>query len=248
MGLLDHGVGNDCAVLEHVLQVDQLTVADRPGNVPHIVDMDHPLIVGVDHILREDIPPADVIADLGGQVIPHGAVQYRVLIGVLLLCQLILMPEQGEHLRVSAAFLPELLMPQPVLAVVERQLVMPEVCHPLDHHVLNLLDADRPAKRLTLEPDGLHQKTGVILRQPVIFCHIAVCGAYGFYYFFLIERNLCPVPLYDFHSSSSSLSSSSNSRWDSANNSSQVFPRYLRHWASSLAYINSCSSSVKSMV
>ena len=156
VGLLDHGVGNDRAILKHVLQVHQLTVADRPGDVSHVVDMDHALIVGVDHILREDIPPADVLADFGRQVIPHGAVQHRVLIGVLLLCQLILMPKQRQHLRVSVAFLPELLMPQPVLAIVERQPVMPEVCHPLDHHVLDFLDADRPAKGLALEPDGLH--------------------------------------------------------------------------------------------
>ena len=40
MRLFNHGAGNYGAVLEHVLQIDQLTVADRPGHISHIMDVD----------------------------------------------------------------------------------------------------------------------------------------------------------------------------------------------------------------
>jgi hypothetical protein len=177
--LFDQGIRDHRAVLEHVFQIHQLTVADRPGHISHIVDMDDAFIVGFDHILRKDVSPADILGDFTRQVIPHRAVDDRVLIGVLLLGQLIVMPEQRQDLGIRAVLLSEQFMPQPVIAIVERKPVMPRLLQFIDHHVLDFFDAHTSAKRFTALFNLPDNKTDLRIGKPVLDGHLLIGGFNG---------------------------------------------------------------------
>lgn len=47
MGLFDEGTRDDGAVLEHVLQVDQIAVVHVLGVVVHVVEVDDARLVGL---------------------------------------------------------------------------------------------------------------------------------------------------------------------------------------------------------
>ena len=52
-GLLDEGAGDDRAVLEHVLQVDQVAVVHMLGEIIGVVEVDDALVVRVDDVLGQ---------------------------------------------------------------------------------------------------------------------------------------------------------------------------------------------------
>ena len=106
MRLFDQGISNDRPVLEHILQVHQLAVGNRPGHISHVMDVDDALVMGFDHIFREDVSAADVFGDFARQVIPHRAVDDGIFICILLLRQLVVMPEQRQDLGIGAVLLP----------------------------------------------------------------------------------------------------------------------------------------------
>ena len=58
-------------------------------DVVQIVYMDDTLIMGSDHIRREQEAAADVSADFARHIVPERAVDDRILIGVFLLCFLV---------------------------------------------------------------------------------------------------------------------------------------------------------------
>lgn len=117
MGRIDLRLGNHGSVLKHIFQINQLAVVERPRNVTHVVDMNYALIVGAHDVLREQIPPADIFADLGCEVIPHRAVDNRILIRVFLDGKFIVMPEKTEDFSVRCVLTPFQLVPQAVFAV-----------------------------------------------------------------------------------------------------------------------------------
>ena len=104
--LLDQRAGDNGAVLEHVLQIDQVTVMHVLGKVVHIVKVDQPLLMGLHDILREQDSARDILGDLARHIVALHAVNGGVLIGVFLLGLLVIALDQAEDLvvrRVGAA-------------------------------------------------------------------------------------------------------------------------------------------------
>ena len=51
--LFNHGLGNHRAVLQHILQVDQVTVMLLLGIVIGIMEVNHPFLMSLHNILRK---------------------------------------------------------------------------------------------------------------------------------------------------------------------------------------------------
>ena len=220
MWLLNQGIGDDRPVLEHILQIDQLTVGDRPRHIAHVVNVDNSLIMGTDHFLRENVSAADILGNLRCQIVPHSGIQHRVLVCVLLFRQLIVVAEEREDFCVRAVPLPQKLMPEPVVAVVPGKPVCLGLIQLIDHHVLDFFHRDTPACRFNPLFDPANNKTNHHIRQPVLLCHLTVGGFDGAFYLFIVIWDFSPVPLDDLQRISSSIFF-----WASARSSSQPFPR-----------------------
>ena len=220
VGLLDHGIRDHGAVLQHVFQVHQLTVGDGARYIAHIVYMDDAFIVGEDHILRENISAADILGHLRCQIVTHGGIQHRVLVRVLLFGQLIVVAQQGENLGIGAALLTQQFMAQTVVAVVPGQPVMFALIQFIHDHVLDFFDTNSPAKCIAAFLHIANNKTDHRIRQPVLFCDTSVGGFYRILDFRIVERYLRTIPLDYLHELSSSSSFPA-----SASNSSQLLPR-----------------------
>ena len=116
----------------------------------HVVDMNHTLIMGAHDVLREQIPPTDVFADLRCEVIPHRAVDDRILIRVFLDGKFIVMPEQAQDFPIGCVLSALQLMPQTVFAIPPGKAVLLKEVHGVDHHILNLFHMDCPVQRCAL--------------------------------------------------------------------------------------------------
>ena len=110
------------------------------------MDVDHPFIMGINNIRRENVPPADVLGDFRGEIIPHRAVDNGILVGVLLFGNFAVMPEQGKDLLVRAVLFPQELVPEPVLRIDPCYPVMFALIQFIDDHVLDFLNTDSPCK------------------------------------------------------------------------------------------------------
>ena len=204
VGLFNQSAGNDRAVLQHVLQIDQLTVGDRAGYIAHVMDVDHTLIVGVDDILGKDVTAADIFGYLRCEVIPHGAVDDGVLVGVLLPRGLTVMPKERQDLFVRRVPLTQLCVLHAVLTVVERQAGMIRFDQLIDHHVLDLFHMDRTVELVNPALDPADDKADLYLRQPFLGIDLFIGRINGGDNLAEVIGYFAPIALDDFHSGSSS--------------------------------------------
>ena len=98
MRLLDEGAGDDGAVLQHVIKVDQIAVVHVLGIVVGIVEVDDALLMRLDDLRGEQHAHGQILADLAGHIVTLYAVDGRVLVGVLLLDFLVVALDEGEDL------------------------------------------------------------------------------------------------------------------------------------------------------
>ena len=160
--LLNQGAGDNRAVLEHILQVDQTAVVHMLDIVVAVVEVDDAFFVGFGDFLRQEKPLSDIPAQLARYVVTLGGQNRRILVGILLDNGLVDVICDGKHLTVQCAGVPHKLM---LVAVLDVRLG--DGVHPLLHQlgfdiVLNLLHRDCP-----VEPFVPERKS---VGQP--FCHI----------------------------------------------------------------------------
>ena len=96
MGLFDQRVADDGAVLQHILQVDEVAVVHVLGKVIGIMEVDQALLVSLDDVGRKQDPAGQVAADLACHVVALYAVDGRILVGILLLDLLVIALDQRE--------------------------------------------------------------------------------------------------------------------------------------------------------
>ena len=100
VGLFDHGLTDDRAVLQHVLQIDQTAVVHVLCEVVRIMEVDDTGIVRLGDIVGQQEPCGNVLADFTCHVVPLYAVDHRILVGVLLLYFFVFKIQQAENLPV----------------------------------------------------------------------------------------------------------------------------------------------------
>ena len=96
MRLLDQGAADDGAVLQHIVQVDQVAVVHVLGVVVGIVEVDDAFLVGLDDLRRQQHTHSQVLADLTGHIVALDAVDGGVFVGVLLLDFLVVALDQRQ--------------------------------------------------------------------------------------------------------------------------------------------------------
>ena len=96
VGLFNIGAGDHGAVLQHILQVDQIAVVHVLRKVVGIVEVDQALIVCLDDLRVQQQAGGQVFGDLTSHIVTLDAVHGGVLVGVLLLDFLVLALDQAE--------------------------------------------------------------------------------------------------------------------------------------------------------
>ena len=142
VGLLDHGLADDRAVLQHVLQVDQIAVVLLLGIVVGVMEVDDALLMGLYDVLGEQDSLGQVLGDLTGHIVALGAVDDRVLVGVLLLDLLIHLVDEGEDAVVRRIGLSGDLSLVAVADILLCDLISAHLHDAGLHHVLDVLDID----------------------------------------------------------------------------------------------------------
>ena len=101
MRSFDEGAGDDGAVLQHILQIDQIAIVHMLGEVVAIVEMDDALVMRLDDIGGQQDAVGDIAGDLAGHVVPLGGIDHRVFIGIFLLGFLVAALDEGKDLFIG---------------------------------------------------------------------------------------------------------------------------------------------------
>ena len=97
MGLFDEGAGDNGAVLQHVVQVDQVAVVHVLGEVVGVMEVDNAFLVRLDHLGRQQHTHGQVLGNLARHVVALDRVHRGVLVGVFLLDFLVVAFDQGQN-------------------------------------------------------------------------------------------------------------------------------------------------------
>ncbi len=211
--LLDHGAGDHGAVLQHVVEVDEVAVVHALRVVVGVVEVDDALLMGLDHVLGQQLAVREVAADLAGHVVALDGDHRRVLVGVLLLDDLVVGVDQRQDLvvgRVLASLLVLQVAVDDVLAghgeLVERHELV------LDH-VLDLLDRHGVTGLLALVLDVEGGEGDLAVLEALVGGDLAVGGCDGVDDLGQVEGDLRTVALDDLHLVGSLCWSSECMRW-----------------------------------
>ena len=98
---LDKGTGNDGAILQHILQIDQITVMHMLGKIVAVVEVDDPLPVSFHDLSGQQQALTEIPRHFTSHIIPLGRIDHRVFIGVFLLGLLVAAFNKAEDLVVS---------------------------------------------------------------------------------------------------------------------------------------------------
>ena len=138
--LLDHRLGDDRAVLEHILEIDQAAVMHVLCKIVGVMEVDNTLLMCTDHFVRKKESSRQVAADFSGHIIALYTVDSRILVGVLLLHFLIAALDQAEDLVIRRIGLAYKRMLIAIGDILSRHLVASGTHDAVLDHVLDLLD------------------------------------------------------------------------------------------------------------
>ena len=103
---LDQSSADDCAVLQHIFQIDQIAVVHMLSEVVGVMEVDDALFVGVHYVGGQQKPLAQIAGDLASHVVPLRGVDDGIFVGVLLLGLLVAALDQTQNFivrRIAAA-------------------------------------------------------------------------------------------------------------------------------------------------
>ena len=218
---------------------------DMLCDVVHVMDVDNSFIVGLHQVFREQDAPADILADFPRHIVPEGAVDHRILVGVLLLRLFVVPLNERKDPAVSRIGSALHFPAQTVFTVMPHVLRMPRGRESVDHHVLNLFNMDRPVQILTAFLYCLGQHGDIRPGEAVFaagLAQIRIRRGNGGPYFISVERNFPSVPL-DYFQLCSSISFVASTRCPA-----QLLPVNFCSCSSRRQYIYACSSSVRPMI
>ena len=84
VGLFNHGLADDGAVLKHVFQIDKAAVVHMLRKIIGIMKMNNTLFMSLRHVFGEKKAFGNILADFAGHVIPLHTVDNRIFVGVFL--------------------------------------------------------------------------------------------------------------------------------------------------------------------
>ena len=199
MRTLDERARDHGAVLQHVVEVDEVAVVHVLRVVVRVVEVNDALLVRLDDLGGEKIAHGEVLGDLAGHVVALDRDDSGVLVGVLLLDLLVVALDEGEDLVVRRVLLALLVLDVAVDDVLAGNGEVVEGHELVLDEVLDLLDGDRVA--------GLHALVGHVERgeaylalgEALVLGHLHVGLADGVLDLGDVERDLRAVALDDLH-------------------------------------------------
>ena len=199
MGLFDQRAGDDGAVLQHVLQIDQIAVVHMLGEIVCIMEMDDAGFVRLDDVLRQQNTAGDVLGNLACHVVALHGVDGGILVGVFLLDLLVVRLDQAEDAVVRGVGLAH-----EGAGVAVGDVALGDFKRAVRHdlildEILNLLDGQTAVHLLTLDLHTLRDALDLQGSHAFAFLCNVVCLADGSFNFFDIKHGLCAVSLDDFH-------------------------------------------------
>ncbi len=163
--LLDHRLADDGAVLQHVLEVDEVAVVFLLRIVIGIVEMDQAFLMCLHDVLRQEQTLGQVLADLAGHVVTLRGVDDRVLVGVLLLHLLVHLVDESKDSVVGGVGLAGDLSLVAVANVLLCHLIPAHLHDTRLHHVLDVLDVHRMGGLCHLLCDLLGDRIDLVVVQ-----------------------------------------------------------------------------------
>ena len=141
VGLLDQSSADDGAVLQHVLQVDQITVVHMLGKIIRVMEMDEALLMGVYNIRREQEALGDILADFSSHVIPLYTVDRGILVGIFLLHLFIVALDKAQDLLIRGIGFAHQSAAVAVGDITSGHIEGPLIHDLILYHILNLFHA-----------------------------------------------------------------------------------------------------------
>ena len=137
VGLLNIGAGDDGAVLEHVVQIDEVTVVHVLGKIVGVVEVDETFLMRLNDLRV-------------GHVVALHTVDGGVLVGVLLLDFFVLALDEAQDALVGGVGLALEALDIAVGDIVAGDVMGLDVHELVFHHILYLFHADSAVECLTL--------------------------------------------------------------------------------------------------
>ena len=92
----DHGLRDNRAVLQHIFEVDQITVMLSLSEIIGVMEMNNAFLMSTNDVFRKKHTLGQILRYFAGHVVTLSGVDHRILIGILLLYFLICLIDQGE--------------------------------------------------------------------------------------------------------------------------------------------------------
>ena len=193
--LLDQGLADHRAVLQHILQVDKITVVLSLGKIIGIVEMDDPLFMGPHDLLREKDSSGQVLAHFSCHVVPLSGIDHRVLIGVLLIYFLIDIIQKRQDPVVRGVGLTGQFSLIAIAHVFLGNLVPPHLHDACLHHILDILHVHRVSAVPHLQRDVVRDGDDLIFIHLVDLVYLFIGRLDGVDDLLQVEVHLFPVSL-----------------------------------------------------
>ena len=174
MRALDQRAGDDRAVLEHILQIDQVTVVHMLGIIIGIVKMDDAFLVRLNDILGQQQAVGDISGNLARHIVALRGVDDGVLVGVFLLGLFVAALDQAQDLvigGVAAAHQRAGIAIGDILLGHLKRAVRHDLV--LDH-ILNLFHRGRTAELDAIELHGFRNALNLHRRHAMLFLDVVI--------------------------------------------------------------------------
>ena len=165
--LLNQCLADNRAVLEHILQIDQVTVMLTLCVVIGIMEMNDSLVVSLYDLLRKKNTHGQVLADLACHVITLGRVNSRVLIGVLLLGILINLVKKSKDAVVCGIGLAGKLSLVAIAHILLCNLITAHLHNAGLYHILNIFHIDSVGGFKGTGGNHISKRSDLVMTQPV---------------------------------------------------------------------------------
>ena len=171
---LNQSTGDNSAVLQHVIKVDEVTVVHVLCKVIGIVEVDETLVVSSNNVLWKELTLNEVLRNLTSHVVTLNRNNGRVLVGVLLLDFLVVALNQRQDLIIGGVLVTLLVLDVAVNDVLTSNLKAVKSHELILDKVLDLLDGDGVSSLLTLIGNVEGSKLNLTLSQALILRDLCV--------------------------------------------------------------------------
>ena len=177
--LFNHGFTDDRAVLQHILQIDEVTVVFLLRKIVGIMEMNDALFMCLDNILRQQDTHGQVLAHLTRHIVALGRVDNRIFVGIFLLDVLIEMINQSQNFIICRVRFTSEFPLIPIAHILLCHLIAAHL-HDADfYHILHIFDMCDMRQRFQLLFYGICYRLNLVLIQSMNRLNLKIGSLYG---------------------------------------------------------------------